>query len=48
MIDISVDQHCRVAEAIAARDVTAAVQAYQEHLDHVLSTTIHAIHQLSE
>lgn len=48
VIDISVDQHCRVAEAIAARDVTAAVQAYQEHLDHVLSTTIHAIHQLSE
>ncbi|NKB28921.1 MAG: FCD domain-containing protein [Rhodobacteraceae bacterium] len=48
VIDISVDQHIRVAEAIGAHDATAAVQAYQEHLDHVLSTTIQAIHELSE
>ncbi|MGR3291117.1 MAG: FadR/GntR family transcriptional regulator [Paracoccaceae bacterium] len=48
VIEISVDQHCRVAEAIAAKDATKAVQSYREHLDHVLETTISAIHELSE
>lgn len=48
VIEISTDQHCRVAEAIAARNANAAVKAYREHLDHVLNTTIRAIHELSE
>lgn len=48
VIAISVDQHCRVAEAIAAGDADAAVEAYRAHLDHVLETTIQAIHHLAE
>lgn len=48
VIEISVDQHIRVAEAIAARDAGRAVEAYREHLAHVRDTTIHAINQLSE
>lgn len=48
VIEISTDQHCRVAEAIAARNADEAVQAYREHLEHVLDTTIRAIHELSE
>lgn len=48
VIEISVDQHCRVAEAIAASEADKAVQTYREHLEHVLATTIHAIHELSE
>ena len=48
VIEISVDQHCRVAEAIAARDCDTAVAAYREHLDHVLDTTLNAIRQLPE
>jgi len=48
VIEISTDQHCRVAEAIAARDVKTAVAAYREHLDHVLDTTLNAIHEPPE
>ena len=48
VIEISVDQHCRVAEAIAAHDAATAIEAYREHLDHVRDTTLSAIHQLSE
>lgn len=48
VIEISVDQHCRVAEAICAGDAEAAVKAYRIHLDHVRDTTISAIHELSE
>jgi GntR family transcriptional regulator, transcriptional repressor for pyruvate dehydrogenase complex len=47
VIQISVAQHCRVAEAIIARDAPAAVAAYREHLDHVRDTTIHALHELA-
>jgi GntR family transcriptional repressor for pyruvate dehydrogenase complex len=46
--EISTAQHCRVAEAIADRDTKTAVSAYREHLDHVLETTLHAIHKLPE
>jgi GntR family transcriptional regulator, transcriptional repressor for pyruvate dehydrogenase complex len=48
IIEISVNQHCRVAEAIAAGDADKAVQTYREHLKHVLNTTINAIHELLE
>ena len=48
VIEISTHQHCRVADAIAARKSDGAVQSYREHLDHVLDTTIRAIHELSE
>ena len=48
VIEISTGQHCRVAEAIAANNGAEAVQAYREHLEHVLDTTIRAIHELSE
>jgi GntR family transcriptional repressor for pyruvate dehydrogenase complex len=48
VIEISVDQHCRVAEAIAKRDAKTAVAQYREHLDHVLATTLRAIHELPE
>ena len=48
VIEISNEQHCRVAEAIARNEAKAAVDAYREHLDHVLETTIRAIHDLSE
>ena len=48
VIEISVDQHCRVAEAIAAHDAATAIEAYREHLDHVRDTTLSAMHQLSE
>lgn len=48
VIEISVEQHCRVAEAIAAHDAETAIEAYREHLDHVRDTTLSAIHQLSE
>lgn len=47
-VEMSVDQHCRIADAITAKDAIRAVQAYREHLDHVLKTTISAIHELSE
>lgn len=48
VIEISTDQHCRVAEAIAKRDAQAAVREYRDHLDHVLQTTLRAIHELPE
>jgi GntR family transcriptional repressor for pyruvate dehydrogenase complex len=48
VIEISVEQHCRVAEAIGAGKAARAVKAYREHLDHVRDTTIRAIHELSE
>jgi len=43
VIPISVGQHVEVAEAIAARDATAAVAAYRAHLEHVRDTTIMAL-----
>jgi len=48
VIEISTEQHCRIAEAIAQKKTKKAVEAYAEHLDHVLETTIRAIHELSE
>jgi len=48
VIEISVAQHCVVAEAIVARDVATAMEAYRDHLDHVRDTTIRAIHDMSE
>lgn len=48
VIEVSTEQHCRVAEAIARRDPKAAVQGYREHLDHVLETTLRAIHEPPE
>ena len=43
VIEISVDQHCIVAEAIMARDAKAAVAAYRTHLEHVRDTTIQSM-----
>ncbi len=48
VIEISVDQHCRVAEAIFAGKADEAIAQYRIHLDHVLDTTLGAIHQLTE
>ena len=48
VIEISVAQHCEVAEAIAARDATGAIAAYRAHLDHVRDTTIRALHEMTE
>lgn len=48
VIEISVAQHVRVAEAIAARNAGAAMAAYRTHLEHVRDTTIRALHQLTE
>ena len=46
--EISARQHCLVAEAIANRDSEAAALFYCEHLDHVLETTLNAIHKITE
>ena len=46
--EISAHQHCLVAEAIANRDSEAAASFYCEHLDHVLETTLNAIHKITE
>ena len=46
--EISAHQHCLVAEAIANRDSEAAALFYCEHLDHVLETTLNAIHKITE
>ena len=48
VIDISVAQHCAVAEAIAGRRAEAAVAAYRTHLDHVRDTTVRALTQMPE
>ena len=48
VIEISINQHCRVAKAIAAGEADKAVRTYREHLKHVLDTTTNAIHELSE
>ena len=48
VIEVSNQQHVRVANAIANRDATDAMAAYRVHLEHVLETTIRAIHTLSE
>ena len=37
-----------VAEAIANRDTEAAVSFYRDHLDHVLKTTLNAMHKITE
>ncbi|MBX3584674.1 MAG: FadR family transcriptional regulator [Rhizobiaceae bacterium] len=41
----SVAQHVTVAEALLARDATAAVAAYRAHLEHVRDTTIIAFNK---
>ena len=46
--EISASQHCLVAEAIANRDTEAAVSFYRDHLDHVLKTTLNAMHKITE
>ena len=46
--EISATQHCLVAEAIANRDTEAAVSFYRDHLDHVLKTTLNAMHKITE
>lgn len=43
VIEVSVAQHCEVAEAICDRDPDAAAAAYRRHLEHVAETTIRAI-----
>lgn len=43
VIQVSVAQHCAVAEAIAAHDPDAAAAAYRRHLDHVRDTTIRSM-----
>lgn len=48
VIEISTAQHCRVADAIAARQTETAVATYKEHLDHVLATTLSASHTMTE
>lgn len=48
VIEISNTQHCKVAKAIARNEPKVAVEAYRAHLDHVLETTIRAIHELPE
>lgn len=48
VIEVSIEQHCQVAEAICEGDSERAVQAYSEHLKHVLDTTIRAMHKLPE
>lgn len=40
VIEISVRQHTRVAEAIVAGDAEAAVEAYRQHLEHIRDTTV--------
>lgn len=42
VIEISVAQHCAVADAIIANEPEAAVDAYRAHLEHVRDTTIAA------
>lgn len=42
VITKSVGQHVIIADALIARDVTAAVTAYRTHLEHVRDTTIQA------
>ncbi len=42
VIEKSVAQHCKVADAIVAKDAAAAVAAYRAHLEHVRDTTIAA------
>lgn len=43
VINISVDQHVAVADAIVAGDAKAAVAAYRKHLEHVRDTTIQSM-----
>ncbi|UJQ94287.1 FadR/GntR family transcriptional regulator [Mariluticola halotolerans] len=43
VIEISVNQHCDVADAIMLRDADAAVNAYRTHLEHVRDTTIQSM-----
>ncbi len=43
VIEVSVAQHCEVADAICDRDPDAAAAAYRRHLEHVAATTIRAI-----
>ncbi len=43
VIEVSVAQHCDVADAICDHDPDAAVAAYRRHLEHVAATTDRAI-----
>ncbi|MCB9992820.1 MAG: FadR family transcriptional regulator [Hyphomicrobiaceae bacterium] len=45
-IEISVRQHCDVAEAIMDDDAEAAVVAYRAHLEHVRDTTIQSMNKV--
>ncbi|MCB1518392.1 MAG: FadR family transcriptional regulator [Hyphomicrobiaceae bacterium] len=47
-IEISVRQHCDVAEAIMNKDAIGAVKAYREHLEHVRDTTIQTMPMVSK
>lgn len=48
VIEKSVIQHCEVADAIIARDVTTAVKAYRIHLEHVRDTTIQSMSEINK
>lgn len=43
VIEVSVAQHCEVADAICDHDPDAAAAAYRRHLEHVAATTVRAI-----
>lgn len=43
IIEKSVRQHIEVAEAISARDVAAAAQAYRRHLEHIRDSTVQSM-----
>ncbi|WP_306119441.1 MULTISPECIES: FadR/GntR family transcriptional regulator [unclassified Roseitalea] len=48
VIEISVTQHCEVADAINAGDADTAVAAYRRHLEHVRDTTLRSIELTSK
>lgn len=48
VIDVSVDDHDEIVEAIAARDADRAAAAYSLHLAHVRDTTQAAVEMLEE
>jgi GntR family transcriptional repressor for pyruvate dehydrogenase complex len=43
IIEKSVRQHIEIAEAVVARDATAATAAYRRHLEHVRDSTIRSV-----
>jgi GntR family transcriptional regulator, L-lactate dehydrogenase operon regulator len=48
VIEKSVIQHCKVADAILVRNAPAAVAAYREHLEHVRDTTIQSSARMAQ